>query len=43
MDFEKALTEAKNHFEYVEIHSLWNKTVEGIDDAEAHRMPRGIL
>jgi len=40
MDFEKALAEAKNHFEYVEIHSLWNKTVEDLDDAEAREVER---
>ena len=40
MDFEKALATAKNHFEYVEIHSLWNKTVEDIDDTEAREVER---
>jgi len=40
MDFEEALALAKNHFEYVEIHSLWNKTVEIIDEAEAREVEK---
>jgi sugar phosphate isomerase/epimerase len=38
MDFEKALSIAKRDFDSVEIHSLWGKTIEDIDDDEARRM-----
>jgi sugar phosphate isomerase/epimerase len=40
IDFEKALAAAKDRFEHVEIHSLWNKTVESIDDDEAREVER---
>jgi len=35
MDFEEALFSVRERFEYVEIHSLWNKTVEDLSDDEA--------
>jgi sugar phosphate isomerase/epimerase len=38
MDFEKALKTARNHFEYVEIHSAWNKTVEDFDDSDVREI-----
>jgi len=38
MDFEEALHTIGKHFEYVEIHSLWGKTVEDLDDDEAGRV-----
>jgi len=38
MDFEEALLKIENHFQYVEIHSLWNKTVEELDDDEAREV-----
>jgi L-ribulose-5-phosphate 3-epimerase len=38
MDFEEALSIAKKDFHAVEIHSLWGKTIEDIDDEEARRM-----
>jgi len=38
MDFEEALSIAKRDFQLVEIHSLWNKSVEEIDDEEARRV-----
>ena len=37
MDFEEALFSVREQFEYVEIHSLWNKTVEDLSDDEAGR------
>jgi L-ribulose-5-phosphate 3-epimerase len=38
MDFEEALHRIRKHFEYVEIHSLWDKTVEDLDDDEAREV-----
>jgi sugar phosphate isomerase/epimerase len=38
MDFEKALSIAKGDFDWVEIHSLWGKTIEDIDEEEARQM-----
>jgi L-ribulose-5-phosphate 3-epimerase len=38
MDFEEALFSIKDRFEYVEIHALWNKTVEELDDDEAREV-----
>ena len=38
MDFEEALIKMKNRFEYVEIHALWNKTVEELHDDEAREV-----
>jgi len=40
MDFEKALHTAKEYFSYVEIHSLWGKTIEDISDSEAAEMEK---
>jgi L-ribulose-5-phosphate 3-epimerase len=42
MNFEKALLMAKKDFDLVEIHSLWDKTVEQIDDEEA-RLAESLL
>ena len=38
MDFEKALLIAKKDFDSVEIHSLWDKTIEQIDEGEARQV-----
>jgi sugar phosphate isomerase/epimerase len=38
MDFERALHAVRGRFEYVEIHALWNKTVEDLSDDEAHKV-----
>jgi sugar phosphate isomerase/epimerase len=38
MDFEEALVRIKNRFAYVEIHALWNKTVEELHDDEAREV-----
>ena len=38
MDFEEALQRIHEQFEYVEIHSLWNKTVEDLSDSEAGKV-----
>jgi sugar phosphate isomerase/epimerase len=35
MDFERALHSIREQFDCVEIHSLWNKTVEDLSDDEA--------
>ena len=40
MDFEEALFRVKDRFEYIEIHSLWNKTVEELDDTEIHEVEK---
>lgn len=40
MDFEEALFKVKDRFEYIEIHSLWNKTVEELDDIEIHEVEK---
>jgi sugar phosphate isomerase/epimerase len=40
MDFEEALGIVRNRFEYVEIHALWNKTVEDLNDEEAREVER---
>ena len=35
MDFEKAIYEAKKmSFRFVEVHSLWDKTIENLDNNE---------
>jgi sugar phosphate isomerase/epimerase len=40
MDFEEALRKAKDYFRHVEIHSLWNKTIEDLDEEEAREVER---
>ena len=43
MDFEKSVYEIKkNGFKYIEIHSLWNKTVEDLDYDEIKRVKKII-
>jgi L-ribulose-5-phosphate 3-epimerase len=37
-NFDEALHRIRKHFEYVEIHSLWEKTVEDLDDDEAREV-----
>jgi len=43
MDFEKAVHEIKKiGFEFIEIHSLWDKTVENLTDNEVKRVKKII-
>ena len=38
MDFEEALAMMHDRFQYVEIHALWDKTVEDLNDDEAREV-----